>query len=97
MTFKEQLKLRTVKELEDYQKKLETLKEANIPFMVECVDDNDFYYEWMGRSKRKTWTCYCIKAWERYTVDEIKTTRNGAEVWRVGKGYYDPSRFIIIE
>jgi len=97
MTFKEQLKLRTVKELEDYQKKLETLKEANIPFMVECVDDNDFYYEGMGKSKRKTWTCSCIKAWERYTVEEIKTTRHGTEVWRVGKGYYDPSRFIILE
>lgn len=97
MTFKEKLQLRTVKELEDYQKQVESLKESNTPFMVECIDDSDFYYDWMGRSRWKTSTCYCIKAWERYTVDEIKTTRKGTEVWRVGKGYYDPSRFIIIE
>lgn len=97
MTFKEQLQLRSIKDLEEYQKKVEEVKATQAPFMVECIDDSDFFYDWMGKSKRKMWFCYCIKAWDRYTVDEIKTTRNGKEVWRVGKGYYDPDRFIILD
>ncbi len=97
MTFTEQLKLRDIKKIAKYQEKIQEIKESNEPFMVECVDDEDYYHEWMGNGRIKRSNLSCIMSWEQYTIDDIITTREWKQMRRIGKGYYHPSRFIIIE
>lgn len=47
MTFTEQLKLRDIKKIAKYQEKIQEIKESNEPFMVECIDDEDYYHDSM--------------------------------------------------
>lgn len=99
MTHKETLQQR------DIQRRIQTnnvrLQELNKewfqPFRVECVDDDDYYHEWMGNSKIKRSNLSCIISWEQYTIDDIMTTREWKQMRRIGKGYYDPSRFIVLD
>lgn len=97
MTFTEQLKLRDIKKIAKYQEKIKKLKKLIEPFMVECIDDEDYYHDSMWNAWISRWKISSISVWKQYTVDEIKTSRNWNEFWRVGKWFYHPSRFIIIE
>lgn len=47
MTFTEQLKLRDIKKIAKYQEKIKKLKKLIEPFMVECIDDEDYYHDSM--------------------------------------------------
>ena len=74
MTFTEQLKLRDIKKIAKYQEKIQ-IKESNEPFMVECIDDEDYYHDSMWNAWISRWKISSISVWKQYTVDEIKTSR----------------------
>ena len=97
MTFTEQLELRAIKKIAKYQEKIQEIKESNAPFMVECIDDEDYYHDSMWNAWISRWKISSISVWKQYTVDEIKTSRNWNEFRRIWKWFYHPSRFIIID